>query len=192
VTGTGCSDRVASDPIELITDLVAAVERQLTREQIRAVASEVAGGRAKSRRLASALAERPGILADGRSPAPRAIGDLLAALRAAGAAGVSPPCCAGCGKQLRTWALEDRPELLTGEGHLAPLRAIPRLVDALHAADVAGIVRPACPGCHRVVRIDKPLDGVGSAGRASRIPASTSAHAVISPPPSIPSRRCAG
>ena len=50
--------------------------------------------------------------------------------------------------------------MLTGEGHLAPLRAIPRLIELLHAAGVAGIVRPACPGCHRVVRIDKPLDGV--------------------------------
>ena len=249
MTSPGCSDRIVSDPIGLITDLVAAVEHQLTREQIQAVAADVAGGRAKSRRLASALAERPGVLADGRSPAPRAIGDLLVALRQAGARTVSPPCCARCGKQLRTfqrsgqdwycsvcgqpaercaacgktrrissrdragqprcakcpgtdsrhpvtvihgmiaeldpgvsrdavaaavrhsaprpsyqqklaWALEDRPGLLTGEGHLAPLRAIPRFLEALHAAGVAGIVRPACPRCHRVVRIDKPVDGV--------------------------------
>ena len=58
------------------------------------------------------------------------------------------------------WALEERPALLTGEGHSAPLRAVPRLIDLLHAAGVAGIVRPECPGCHRVVRIDKPLGGV--------------------------------
>jgi hypothetical protein len=249
VTSPGCSGRIASDPIGLITDLVAAIEHQLTREQIQAVAADVAGGRAKSRRLASALAERPAVLADGRSPAPRAIGDLLVALRQAGAQTVSPPCCAGCGKQLRTfqrsgqdwycsvcgqsagrcaacgktrriysrdrasqprcatcpdtdsrdpvtvihdiiaeldpgvsrdavavavrcsapqpsyqlklaWALEDHPGLLTGEGHLAPLRAIPRFIEAMHAAGVAGIVRPACPRCHRVVRIDKPLNGV--------------------------------
>jgi hypothetical protein len=249
VTGPGCSDRVISDPVGLITDLIAAVECRLTREQIRAVAAEVAGGRAKSRRLASALAGRPAVLADGRSPAPRAVGDLLVALREAGAQTVSPPCCARCGKQLRTfqrrgqdwhcaacgppgepcaacgktrpvscrdragqprcatcpqedgrdpvtvihgiiaeldpvvsrdavadavrraaprpsyqqklaWALEDNAGLLTGEGHLAPLRAIPRLVEELHAGGVAGIVRPSCPGCHRVVRIDKPLDGV--------------------------------
>jgi hypothetical protein len=209
----------------------------------------VAGGRAKSRRLASALAGRPEVLADGKSPAPRAVGDLLLALRKAGAAAVSPPCCAGCGKQLRTfqrrgqnwycavceqhtgpcaacgntrrissrdragqprcdqcpdadgrdpvtvihdviagldprtgretiaaavrrsaprpsyqrrlaWALEAQPALLTGDGHLAPLRAIPRFIDLLHAAGVTGIVPPACPRCHRVVRIDKPLDGM--------------------------------
>ena len=242
-------ERAVSDPVGLITDLVAAVEHQLTREQIRAVAAGVSGGRARSRRLAAALAGRPGVLADGRSPAPRVVGDLLVALRQAGAQTVALPCCARCGRQLRTlqrsgqdwycttcgqhaepcascgktrpvssrdraarprcgrcpdtdsrdpvsvihgiitrldpgasrdvvaaavrrcaprrayqqklaWVLEDRPGLLTGEGHLAPLRAIPRLIDELHAVGVAGIVRPACPGCHRVVRIDKPLDGV--------------------------------
>jgi hypothetical protein len=246
---TVAGDRAVADPLGLVTELVAAVEQQLAREQIGAVVAAVAGGRAKSRRLAAALAERPGVLTDGRSPAPRVVGDLLVALRRAGALAVSPPCCARCGKQLRTfqrsgqdwycavcgqpatepcaacgnlrpvftrdragrprcarcpdtddrdpvavihaiiarldcqvspvtvsaavrrsaprpsyqlkvaWALEARPELLTGQGHLAPLRAIPRLIDLLDAAGVAGIVRPACPGCQRVVRIDKPLNG---------------------------------
>ena len=249
MTSPGCSGRAVSDPIGLITDLVAAVEHQLEPGQIRTVVTAVTGGRAKSRRLAAALAERPEVLADGRSPAPRAVGDLLLALRQAGAQALSPPCCAQCGKQLRTfqrrgqdwycsvcgqhtgacaacgntrrissrdragrprcaqcpdagnrepvtvihgiitglglhasreivatavrrsapqpsyqqklaWAPEERPALLTGDGYLAPLRAIPRFIDLLHAAGVAGIVRPACPGCHRVVRIDKPLDGV--------------------------------
>jgi hypothetical protein len=242
-------DRAVTDPIGLVVDLVSAVEDQLTPEQIGTVATAVAGGRAKSRRLAAALLERPGVLVDGRSPAPRAVGDLLLALREAGATAVAPPCCAGCGKHLRTflrrgqdwycsvcqqhteacvacgntrqvhsrdragqprcatcpdvdgrdpitvihnlvaaldpdadretiaaavrrcapqpayqqklaWALEAQPALLTGHGHLAPLRAVPRLVDLLHAAGVGGVVRPACPRCHRVVRIDKPLDGV--------------------------------
>jgi hypothetical protein len=57
------------------------------------------------------------------------------------------------------WALEADPALLTGEDHLAPRPAILRLIDLLHAADVAGIVRPSCLLCRRVVRIDKPLDG---------------------------------
>ena len=61
----------------------------------------VAGGRAKSRRLALALAERPGVLADGRSPAPRAIADLLVALHDAGAQNKSLPACAQCGRQVR-------------------------------------------------------------------------------------------
>ena len=242
-------DRAVADPIGLITDLIADVEKGLGTETIRAVVTAIAGGRAKSRRLADALAMRPAVLTDGRSPAPRAIGDLLIELRKAGASAIAPPACAQCGKTLRTlqrqgqdwycsacgqetaectacgnvrrvgfrdrkglprckmcpdtddrdpaavvhglitliapgadrdviaealrrtapqrpayrqrlvWALEENPRLLTGEGHLAPHRAILRFIDLLHEAGVAGIVRPACPGCHRVVRIDKPLDG---------------------------------
>ncbi|MGY1503694.1 site-specific integrase (plasmid) [Streptomyces sp. QTS52] len=242
-------DRAVADPIGLITDLVADVEEGLGAETIRAVVTAVAGGRAKSRRLAEALATRPAVLTDGRSPAPRAIGDLLIGLRRAGASAISPPVCVECGKKLRTfqrqgqdwycsvcgqettectacgnvrrvgfrdrmglprckmcpdnddrdpvtvvhevitaiapdadrdviaealrrtapqrptyrqrvvWALEENPRLLTGEGHLAPHRAILRFIDLLHEAGVAGIVRPACPRCHRVVHIDKPLDG---------------------------------
>ena len=43
------------------------------------------------------------MLTDGRSPAPRPVGDLLIALRQAGATTVSPPVCAaaGCGRPLR-------------------------------------------------------------------------------------------
>ena len=64
--------------------------------------TSVAGGRAKRRKLAQALAARPAVLTDGRSPAPRVVGDLLIALRKAGAVMISPPVCAGCGKHLRT------------------------------------------------------------------------------------------
>jgi hypothetical protein len=242
-------DRAISDPVGLITDLIAAADPSLAPERIHSTVVTVAGGRAKSRRLAAALASRPGILLDGRSPAPRAVGELLMALRAAEPATISLPrcaacgkplqtftrkgrdwycvscehrraCCAGCGKTKRVkiidrdgqprcaqccdvddrdpisvihsvvseldprldrdmiaasviqscrqgayqqklaWAIESDPALLTGEGHRAPLRVIPRFVERLHAAGVAGIVLPACPGCHRVVRIDKPLNGV--------------------------------
>jgi hypothetical protein len=242
-------DRAVSDPIGLIVELIAAVDHTLGPERIRGVVTAVAGGRAKSRRLALALSERPAVLVDGRSPAPRVVAELLLALRGAGAAAVCSPCCAECGKHLRTlqrrgqhwycsvcnqhtepcaacgntraissrdrcgrprcaqcpdpdgrdpitvihhliaeldphadretiaaavrqcaprpsyqrrvaWALEAQPGLLSGDGHLAPLRAIPRLIDLLAAGGVAGIVRPTCPGCQRVVRIDKPLDGM--------------------------------
>ena len=210
------------------------------------------GGRRGTGEVAS-VGVRPGrpaeVLLDGRSPAPRAVGDLLRALRAAGATVVSPPCCAACGKHLRSftrrgehwycgpcehrhatcagcgkpkrvkvidrdgqprcdqcadvddrdpvavihavvaeldprvgydtvadvvdrscrqhayqrklaWAIEAEPALLAGDGHRAPLRVIPRFIEHLHAARVAGVVLPTCPGCHRVVRIDKPLNGI--------------------------------
>ena len=89
MTTTGHPDQAVSDPIGLIVDLIAAVERQMEPEQIRAVVTAVAGGRAKSRRLAKVLADRPEVLAHGQSPAPRAVGDLLIALRKAGASTVS-------------------------------------------------------------------------------------------------------
>ncbi|GAA3379566.1 hypothetical protein GCM10020367_63630 [Streptomyces sannanensis] len=95
-------DRAVSDPVGLITDLVADVEKELDVKTIRAVATAVAGGRAKSRQLAKALAIRPAVLTDGRSPAPRAIGDLLIELRNVGAWAIAPPVCAECGKKLRT------------------------------------------------------------------------------------------
>jgi integrase len=38
------------------------------------------------------------LLIEGRSPAPRAVGDLLLALSTAGAGSISPPWCAGCGR----------------------------------------------------------------------------------------------
>jgi hypothetical protein len=102
MNGSAPGSRAVSDPVGLVTDLVAAADQQLAGEQIRAVVAAVAGGRAKSRRLATAIADRPQVLADGRSPAPRAVGELLIALRAAGALGICLPCCAGCGKQMRT------------------------------------------------------------------------------------------
>lgn len=96
-------DRAIADPIGLITALVAATEVHLALDRISSVVVAVAGGRAKSRRLAAALAARPGVLLDGRSPAPRVVGELLRALRAAGATAISPPSCATCGKALRTF-----------------------------------------------------------------------------------------
>ena len=91
-----------ADPVGVAVALVSATEPGLGRDVIEAAVTGVAAGRAKRRRLAQALAGRPGILTDGRSPAPRVAGDLLIALRNAGATVISPPSCAGCGRHLRT------------------------------------------------------------------------------------------
>jgi hypothetical protein len=248
MTDPAAVSEAVTDPVGVMVALVSSVEPGLDRDAIRAAVTAVAGGRAKQRRLAQALAGRPGVLSDGRSPAPRAVGDLLIALVRAGAAEISPPACAQCGKALRTlqrrgddWycsvcnevrepcaacgrtcriysrdragrprceqcpdsdgrdpvavihgivaaldpgagretvadavrrsaprpsyqqklarALEADPALLTGDGHLAPLRAIPRFIEILDDAGVAGVVRPACGRCRRVVRIAQPRDG---------------------------------
>lgn len=236
------------DPVGLIVSLVIAAEDRLNPDRVREVVTGVVGGRAKSRHLAAALAARPAVLLDGLSPAPRAIADLLIALRKAGAGSISAPRCAQCGKLLRTfqrrgqdwycavcgprpeqcsacgelrrvatrdhcgqprcqrcpdedrrdpitvivcqvatldpaadpeviaaaarraasrpshqqrlaWALENNPALLTGAGHLAPVPAVLRFIDLLCDSGIGGITRPACPGCHRTVRISKSLHG---------------------------------
>jgi hypothetical protein len=93
---------IVADPVGVMVDLVAAAEPALDRPVIEALVRTAAGGRAKQRKLACALAGRPQVLVDGRSPAPRAVGDLLIALRKAGAVAISPPVCAQCDKHLRS------------------------------------------------------------------------------------------
>ena len=99
---TDSAGDAVADPVGVTVALIAGIEPGLDRGAIRPVVTEVAGGRAKQRRLAQALAGRPAVLSDGRSPAPRVVGDLLIALVKAGATAISPPVCAGCGKALRT------------------------------------------------------------------------------------------
>lgn len=237
-----------ADPIGVVVGLLAQVEPELDRPTIERTVTGVAGGRAKRRRLAHALLDNPAVFGDGRSPAPRVVGALLLALRAAGAVNVCPPVCAQCGRQLRTmqrrgehwycagcghrrepcagcgqtrtvsfrdrqaqprckqcppddgrdpmdgvvevvagvdptlpadlvvsavnavvsqagqrhrlaWALADRPELLTGAGADAPVPSVLRLIDVLCDAGATRIIRPACPRCHRVLRLHRPIEG---------------------------------
>ncbi len=236
------------DPIGVTAGLISDIEPGLGRSAVQAVVTGVAGGRAKRRKLAQALAGRPGIFTDGRSPAPRVVGDLLIALVKAGATKISPPVCAECGKPLRTlqrrgenwycsvcgpvrlpcagcgdiervysrdrdgqprckkcrlaggrdpveivvevvaaidpalppgiaaaaakaastqagkrhqlaWALQDRPALLTGAGAETPVPSVLRLIGKLCEAGAAGVVRPPCPQCGRVIALHRPIGG---------------------------------
>jgi len=244
---TALTPEVLADPMGVIVNLVVGQEPTLDRAVITDVVQDVAGGRTKRRRLAQALRDAPTVLTDGRSPAPRAVADLLIALRKAGATHISPPVCAECDKQLRTfqrrgqhwlcavcgprrepcvvcgqtrpvnvrdrdgrprcakcppddgdpmdlvvdivtgldptlsadaviaavmastsragqrhqlsWALQDRPDLLTGAGAEAPVPSVLRLIDNLCDAGTHTITRPACPGCQRVIRLHRPIDG---------------------------------
>jgi hypothetical protein len=97
------SPEALADPIGVVVGLVAGREPSLDRTVIARVTEGVAGGRSKRRRLAQALLDNPGVLADGRSPAPRAVADLLISLRRVGAVNISPPACTECGKHLRSY-----------------------------------------------------------------------------------------
>jgi hypothetical protein len=88
------------DPIGAVVAVVVAADRSLGQDTVREIVEQVGGGRAKLRRLAATLAEDASVLASGRAPAPRVVGELLIALRAAGAAGISAPRCASCGREL--------------------------------------------------------------------------------------------
>ena len=234
-----------ADPIGVVVDLIAERKPGLDRSTITCVVEEIAGGRVKRRRLAQALLNRPRVLDDGRSPAPRAVGDLLVALNKAGASCISAPVC---GKHLRTlqrrgdewycgvcgpvrepcgecgrirpihtrdrerkprcmacppdrgrdplelavdviaaadaalstdvaaaavrsaaprsghrhqlaWALQDRPELLTGAGAEAPIRSVLRLIDSPCDAGASAIIRPPCPRCGRIIHLHRRIDG---------------------------------
>jgi hypothetical protein len=58
------------------------------------------------------------------------------------------------------WALQDRPDLLTGAGAEAAVPSVLRLIDALTQAGATGLVRPPCPHCGRVIALVKPRNGL--------------------------------
>ncbi len=239
---------VLDDPLGVAVGLVCAADATLERSVVEAAVAGVAPGRQTRRRLAQALLDRPTVLVEGTSPAPRVVGDLLVAMRDLGSVKISAPRCAGCAKVLRSfqrrgqcwyctrcgkvrvacsacgvvrvvttvdregkprcsscppdgdepleialrvvagaepsldaavvtaafesvtsragqrrqlaWAIENRPDLLTGAGAEAPVPSVLRLIDALCQAGASAIVRPACPHCRRVVTLSKFRGGL--------------------------------
>jgi hypothetical protein len=93
-----------SDPVGVTVAVIRHADPSLPTAMLEQIVAGVAASRPKRRRLAQALTDRPGVLTDGRSPAPRVVGDLLLALRRHCAGRISPPICATCGKALRSLA----------------------------------------------------------------------------------------
>jgi hypothetical protein len=89
-----------TDPVAAVVAVVTAVDQAVDQDTVRAAVERAGGGRARRRRLAAALTADPSLLTSGRSPAPTVVGDLLLALRAAGATGISPPRCAACDREV--------------------------------------------------------------------------------------------
>ena len=142
---TPAAGHLAGDPAGVMTEIVAAAGHELARDQIREVVVAVAGERARARRAAAALAARPGVLADGLSPAPLVIADLLIGLREAGAGSVCAPRCARCRKELRAFERRGQ-DWYCGACFIRPVPCSAcgqtRRVDSL---DRAG--RPRCGRC---------------------------------------------
>jgi hypothetical protein len=136
---------VLAEPVGVIVAIISGVEPALEPAAIEDVVISVTGGRAKRRKLAQALARRPAILTDGRSPAPRAAGDLLIALRKAGAGTISPPACAGCGKQLRSFQRRGEDWFCSACGPKREPCAGCGKIRVIHLRDRDG--RPRCAKC---------------------------------------------
>ena len=91
---------VLLDPVAAVGAAVSRVDPVIDPATVRRLVEQVGGGRAKRRRLAIAVTEDPSVLTTGRSPAPKVVGDLLLALRAAGSSKTAPPRCAGCEREI--------------------------------------------------------------------------------------------
>jgi hypothetical protein len=92
----------AGDPVSVIVSTIRDVDEDLDPALIEAALTTAGARPTRLRQLAQALADRREVLTDGRSPAPQCIGDLLIALRKAGATRISAPVCATCGRQMST------------------------------------------------------------------------------------------
>ncbi|SPL88396.1 unnamed protein product [[Actinomadura] parvosata subsp. kistnae] len=136
---------VLADSIGVIVDAIVDAAPNLNRTVVEEAVTGVAGGRAKRRKVAQALLERPAVLTDGRSPAPRAIAELLIALRTAGATTISPPVCAECGKELRTFQRRDQDWYCAVCGPRREPCASCGQVRTIHCRDRQG--RPRCVSC---------------------------------------------
>jgi hypothetical protein len=121
-------EQAVTDPVGTIVALVTAVDPAIEAGTLQRVVEQVGGGRAKRRRLAAELVADSSVLSTGRSPASKAAGDLLLALRAAGTAGAAAPRCAECGREIGSmqrrgdhWYCSPcftRPEACVGCGNL--------------------------------------------------------------------------
>jgi hypothetical protein len=85
--------------------------------------------------------------------------EVVAVVDPALPAGVVTAAQTGQRRQM-AWALQERPELLTGAGAQATVPSVLRLIDKLCEAGATNIVRPPCPHCGRVIPLVKPRGGV--------------------------------
>ncbi len=148
-----------ADPLATVVDLVCAHEPALDRAVVEAVVVTLSTRRPARRRLADFLLERPEILVDGRSPAPRIVGDLLVALCQAGAQTISPPRCAGCQRALRSFQRRGADWFCAGCGRPRRPCASCGAVRPVHSIDRHG--EPRCHAC--------PPDGEDPVAIVSRV-----------------------
>lgn len=138
------SPEVLADPAAVAIAVVCEVDSTADGQMVGDVVAAVAPGRSTCRRLAQALLDRPSILTDGSSPAPRVAADLLLALRNLGVS-VSAPRCATCAKELATFQRRGQDWYCTPCGRTPLACAACGKVRAVSSRDRAG--QPRCSSC---------------------------------------------
>lgn len=136
---------VLADPLGVVVDLVMARDPALARPAVEETVKAVAAGRSTRRRLAQALVDKPSLLEDGRSPAPRVVAELLVNLGDLGAGNVSAPCCSACGKELRSFQRRGENWYCGVCGPTLRACAVCGKLRKVEARDRGG--RPRCAGC---------------------------------------------
>jgi hypothetical protein len=96
----GRKEAIDREPFEVVVDLLCEVERSLPRDRVGEVAARVVRGRAAHRRIALELLRNPQVLRTGLSPCAVMVGDLLLALKKAGAVQLAAPRCRFCGREV--------------------------------------------------------------------------------------------
>src|SRR4029453_12214815 len=91
--------RFLTEPIAVITDILARVEPDLDQVVSQAAIKQVARKRAAQRRLAQALHADPDLLTSASPEGPPTVADLIRALQRHGTRNLVLPRCAGCGGQ---------------------------------------------------------------------------------------------
>jgi len=89
---------LAAAEVATVVKLVRRVDPAVSAATTEAALDLIAGSRQKRRRLITYLIAHPQALTSGSSQAPKSLGQLVAALVNAGATGLLPPRCAGCGQ----------------------------------------------------------------------------------------------
>lgn len=87
-------------PLDAVVQLVGRTERTLDPEQVREAVLEVASRRVDWHRIAIELRDNPGVLQTGCGPSQLKVGNMLAALKKAGAEQVAWPRCCDCGREI--------------------------------------------------------------------------------------------
>ena len=90
--------RFLTHPVEVITELVAAVEPGLDPEVVMTAVRGITVHLGHQRRLARALHEDPSLLTSGRPEGPPTIAQLIRVLQRRGAGNLALPACARCGR----------------------------------------------------------------------------------------------